>query len=1034
MIIATIAASVINTGVVAGFFDDLVDDLQNGSLESLVSDVVSDVTDVVSDVASEIGKAQDNSDTKSNAGSDDVLDGLGGLFENSDETDDTDDYAEEEVFEDSINNEDNKIVVNYDQLSKKTSFFGPEDPKQYLDDKPFTGIVDHRWEKSGNRYRIHYKDGLKHGLETAWYKNDSLKHTFTRTNGMRLSSKEKQWYENGNKKYEAAKNLELGPTMEWHENGQLGIKNELDVKNKYLTKERWREDGTRLFKEGWIQSKDKNYGFQRERFVKLQKWDEEGIKTFDTSGYLVGYEENIDKVADLAYKWPDRHDKYDDFYLAQYDQKDDLGSFLTISSLPVGTDADSCYYQNVVSRDYGWEIKKNVVQTSHSKDGYVITSNDLLQNCVSPAYKACKEDKNDTNACDQLFYQGVYSSEDAALRTQRQNLLKLERRLILKKAEALKKKYAKTWNEDITGIKRPTIIRTRESNIPLVLEGKLQDKITDIGKYTHFSIGLGGVKKTVTKKQTIAMDISKKDSSKVVEKDLMFDKLYVVVNKKDVVNGYTNVPRAFYGDKPYTGFTITKYDNFAKAPKSPIVDRLFSNLYDGRGYEGHFVKEVVEYKDGYLYGDSYGFYPNGRPSMHKKYKNGTLFDTKTWDPFGYLVSEIIFKDGAAVEERLYDENFDQAFLEGHELYPDTELPLLTSEIDIFNKQWLNTLNEFYGERKLSINTVAPLLQLDYWDGLVKTYWPNGNLQTEEEYWAGSRHGEVRIFEPVEIDPETKKQKVRKIIYYKLGREQAHLNILGFDYRESLRRATLDYECGGGNFAECVLKGVKNRLQVKVETSLEDGDKKYTHTATWGRDNKKLAIELGIKRNLKNITTSVNTAQCVTHYSKLKPQVNKILVKISIDVANTENTDYIVSKCEEARKKYYSDQYIANADCKSVDKQSMMYGKGFNDSKYQTFGLEELKDHYIKDPVLACLVGTYAGSDYYQHMRIIDKGDKASGLSSNPFMQDNGSSCDSSKGDLCFGRVSKNPALINNKYLDLSNWEKLSKKKSALIEK
>ena len=1022
MIIATIAASVINTGVVAGFFDDLVDDLQNGSLESLVSDVVSDV-------ASEIGKAQDNSDTKSNAGSNDVLDGLGGLFENSDETDDTDDYAEEEVFEDSINNEDNQIVVNYDQLSKKTSFFGPEDPKQYLDDKPFTGIVDHRWEKSGNRYRIHYKDGLKHGLETAWYKNDSLKHTFTRTNGKRLSSKEKQWYENGNKKYEAAKNLELGPTMEWHENGQLGIKNALDIKNKYLTKERWREDGTRLFKEGWIQSKDKNYGFQRERFVKLQKWNEEGIKTFDTSGHLVGHETNLNKVAEWAYKWPDRHDKYEDFYLTLNDQKGDLDLFFTISSLPVGAGADSCYYQNVVSKDYGSEIKNDAVQANHSKNGYRIISNDLLKNCVSVAYKACKDDKNDTNTCDKLFYQGVYSSEDAALRTQRQNLLKLERRLILKKAESLKKKYAKTWDENIAGIKRPTIIRTKDSNIPLVLEGKLEDEIIKESTTTYIDIGLDGVKKKVEKNQTIVMDISKMDSSKIVDKDLMFDKLYVVVNEK------TKVPRAFYGDKPYTGFTIITHDKVDFA--NILITAAFFDLYNKEKYRGLFVKEVVEYKDGYLYGDSYGFYPNGRPSMYKQYKKGLLYDNKTWDPFGYLTSEFIFKDGVAVEERLYHENFDQASLDGHELYPDTGLPLLTSEIDIFNKQWLNTLNKFYSTKKLSLKTLATLVpglttegavvQM-MWDGLVKKYWPNGKLLTEETYWAGQRHGEVRIFEPVEMDSETNKQKVRRVINYKWGREQRSLSLFEFDYRTTMKRVILDYECDGGNFAECVLKGVKNRVQIKAVTTLQDNDKKYIHTATWG-NNKKIAMEVGLKRNLKTIVTSVNTAPCATSYVKQNGKfiTNNILVKMSTDVSNAENTDYIVSKCEEARKKYYSDQYIANSSCAS----ETFFGKNFNDTnQVESFG----RDTYLVDPIKACSTGVYFNVNYLQHMKIINKGDKLTGRFSNPFMQDNGSSCDSSKGDLCFGRVSKNPALINNKYLDLSNWEKLSKKKSALIEK
>ncbi len=123
-------------------------------------------------------------------------------------------------------------------------------------------------------------------------------------------------------------------------------------------------------------------------------------------------------------------------------------------------------------------------------------------------------------------------------------------------------------------MKRPIILRTRSSNIPLVLEGKLEDKIIDTGKYTHFNIGLDGVKKTVTNKQTIIMDPSKKESAKGMDKNLVFDNLYVVVDKK------TNRPRAFYGDKPYTGFTITTHDKVDFG--NILITAAFFDLYKKR--------------------------------------------------------------------------------------------------------------------------------------------------------------------------------------------------------------------------------------------------------------------------------------------------------------------------------------------------------------------------------------------------------------------------------------------------------------------
>ena len=55
IIFTAFAVSMINTNVIAGFFDNLVNNLQNGDLGSLV-------TDVVTDVGNEIDKAQDDSD------------------------------------------------------------------------------------------------------------------------------------------------------------------------------------------------------------------------------------------------------------------------------------------------------------------------------------------------------------------------------------------------------------------------------------------------------------------------------------------------------------------------------------------------------------------------------------------------------------------------------------------------------------------------------------------------------------------------------------------------------------------------------------------------------------------------------------------------------------------------------------------------------------------------------------------------------------------------------------------------------------
>jgi hypothetical protein len=118
IILSAFAALAINTNVIAGFFDNLVDNLKNGDLNSLVSDVVTDV-------ANEIDEAQDDSDIKGNTESNDVLNNLGTLFNNSNASDNSDSYSEDEA-EHNIDSEEKEvdmIVVDYDQLSSPGQSF-----------------------------------------------------------------------------------------------------------------------------------------------------------------------------------------------------------------------------------------------------------------------------------------------------------------------------------------------------------------------------------------------------------------------------------------------------------------------------------------------------------------------------------------------------------------------------------------------------------------------------------------------------------------------------------------------------------------------------------------------------------------------------------------------------------------------------------------------------------------------------------------------------------------------------------------------
>ncbi|HIE72835.1 MAG TPA: hypothetical protein EYQ06_00925 [Flavobacteriales bacterium] len=173
---------------------------------------------------------------------------------------------------------------------------------------------------------------------------------------MLLEGKSETWYENGVKRYESAKSLEAGPRRQWYENGQLQIKDELvegkdakiikdvnDLKNIYIKKGHWREDGTKFMESYFNQ--------ENPRQAKNIHWNKEGVKTREAYGYHVTSDTTPDEMANWIYKYNKRYDSY----LLLNDKKGDLESLFTINTLPINNGNNSICY--IIK---GWYIFLNL--------------------------------------------------------------------------------------------------------------------------------------------------------------------------------------------------------------------------------------------------------------------------------------------------------------------------------------------------------------------------------------------------------------------------------------------------------------------------------------------------------------------------------------------------------------------------------------------------------------------------------------------------------------------------------------------------
>jgi antitoxin component YwqK of YwqJK toxin-antitoxin module len=122
----------------------------------------------------------------------------------------------------------------------------------------FTGKYVEKYENGQKSLEIHYKDGMKDGLDTSWYKNGQKWTEQNFKDGM-YNGVKTFWWENGQKQLECFYNYgwKEGVSTFWWRNGQLGsVENYKNGRVVDGLSTEWNEEGqitkTRMYAGGEI--------------------------------------------------------------------------------------------------------------------------------------------------------------------------------------------------------------------------------------------------------------------------------------------------------------------------------------------------------------------------------------------------------------------------------------------------------------------------------------------------------------------------------------------------------------------------------------------------------------------------------------------------------------------------------------------------------------------------------------------------------------------------------------------------------------
>jgi len=165
-------------------------------------------------------------------------------------------------------------------------------------------------------------------------------------------------------------------------------------------------------------------------------------------------------------------------------------------------------------------------------------------------------------------------------------------------------------------------------------------------------------------------------------------------------------------------------------------------------FEGGALKSKTDYTQGKKSGASLGYWQNEKPSYFEEYNDGKILTGVYYSPSGALTSEIqggsgyrtFFIDGVLHETQEFRNGILDGLVERYDCYGEIE-----RQIYMKNGMRQGEEVEYYKINQASSNIESRKKLSIGWDedmihGIVKTWYPNGKLETQKEYYQNKKNG------------------------------------------------------------------------------------------------------------------------------------------------------------------------------------------------------------------------------------------------------------------------------------------------------
>ncbi len=165
-------------------------------------------------------------------------------------------------------------------------------------------------------------------------------------------------------------------------------------------------------------------------------------------------------------------------------------------------------------------------------------------------------------------------------------------------------------------------------------------------------------------------------------------------------------------------------------------------------FENGALKSKTDYVQGKKSGTSLGYWQNEKPSYFEEYNNGNLITGIYYSPTAKVASEVqggsgfrsFFKDGSLHETQEFRDGVLDGLVESYDRYGEK-----VRQLHMKNGMKQGEEVEYYQINQASSNIESRKKLSISWDedmihGIVKTWYPNGKLETQKEFYQNKKNG------------------------------------------------------------------------------------------------------------------------------------------------------------------------------------------------------------------------------------------------------------------------------------------------------